>query len=302
MNTSRLYRSVCHLLAVVSCLAFCTVARSQGVYEGFTEPRQDILVAATEIGRLESLAVKVGDRVTAGEVVGQLDDALQILALEMAEQGVQMHGERDAAEAEVNRSQTRVEQLRKLSQLGNARPDELARAETDLQVANARLTSALESQEMRSMELQRSELQLERRKVRAPWSGVISEVFHHPGEYVSPNDPAVVRLLVMDKMYAVVNVPVEDSLGMQVGATGEVHLRSSEVTIPATISSKAPVIDGESGTVEVRVELDNPDGKILAGDRCTLHFNVSAQDTPQQRTAQTPGLGTLQHNGGAKNR
>jgi multidrug efflux pump subunit AcrA (membrane-fusion protein) len=37
-------------------------------YDGFLEPAEDVLVSAVEIGRLESVKVKVGDRVEAGQV------------------------------------------------------------------------------------------------------------------------------------------------------------------------------------------------------------------------------------------
>jgi multidrug efflux pump subunit AcrA (membrane-fusion protein) len=102
--------------------------------------------------------------------------------------------------------------------------------------------------------------------------GVISQLFHQPGEYITPGDPAVVRLLVMDKLFAVFNIPVEDTAVVQVGSPVRVFLRSISTTINASISSIAPDIDGESGTVQVRVELDNANRSLLAGDRCTLQL------------------------------
>ena len=60
------------LLVVVPSMAWGQTSNSSKrpassmVYEGFTEPNHDIMVAATEIGRLESVTVDVGDVVRAG--------------------------------------------------------------------------------------------------------------------------------------------------------------------------------------------------------------------------------------------
>lgn len=242
------------------------------IYEGFTEPRYDIMVAATEIGRLETVHVEVGDRVQAGQIVGQLEDVIQASSVRIATLQTKMTGELKAAKADVDLHQSRTESLRKLAADGMARPDELVRAETDLRVASSRYLAVQEQLQLRNLELERFQLQLQRRKIRAPMDGVISQLFHQPGEYITPGDPAVVRLLVMDKLYAVFNIPVEDTATVQVGSSVRVFLRSNSTTIDASVSSIAPDIDGESGTVQVRVELDNTDRKLLAGDRCTMQL------------------------------
>ena len=188
------------------------------IYEGFTEPKHDIMVAATEIGRLEMLSVKVGEQVKAGQIVGKLEDAIQASSVRIATLQTEMTGELNAAKAEVDLHRTRTQSLRRLAADGMARPDELVRAETDLRIASSRYAASQEQLELRKLELERFELQLQRRKIRAPMDGVISHLFHQPGEYITPGDPAVVRLLVMDKLFAVFNIPVEDTAGVRVGS------------------------------------------------------------------------------------
>jgi multidrug efflux pump subunit AcrA (membrane-fusion protein) len=61
-----------------------------------------------------------------------------------------------------------------------------------------------------------------------------------------------------------------------------IFLRSSSKTVRAPITSIAPNIDGESGTVQVRVELDNVAGDLLSGDRCTLQFLYGETSDPAQ--------------------
>jgi RND family efflux transporter MFP subunit len=247
-------------------------AENQSVYEGFTEPEHQIFIAANEIGVLESVEVEVGDRVRAGQVIATVDDDLQASAVEIATYQATMTGERDATRAEVELTESRAESLRNLFQTGMARPDELARAETDFRIAMARYAAAEEQLQLRQLELRRYQIQLDRRKVRSPMDGVIAKVVRKPGEYLSPGEPSVAELLVVGRIIAVFNIPVEETASIQAGAPVRIFLRSTSMSIQSTIASIAPAINGESGTVQVRVVLDNVDGRLLAGDRCTLKF------------------------------
>ncbi|WP_442510882.1 efflux RND transporter periplasmic adaptor subunit [Novipirellula sp. SH528] len=247
------------------------------VYDGFTEPEHDVMVAAAEVGLLMSVNVEVGDRVEAGHVIGRLDDDVQVSAVKIAALQAKMRGNQDAAEVEADLQRKRVVMVRELAGKNMARPDELRRTEADLEISEARLLAAKEQTSLRQLELERYQLQLNRRQILAPVGGVIAELFREPGEYVSPSDPVIARLLVMERLIGVFNVPAEEISRMQVGTPTRVFLRSNGKTIDTKISSIAPDIDGESGTVQVRVELDNAGHALRAGDRCTLSIMGASQ-------------------------
>lgn len=248
---------------------------TQEVYEGFTEPRYEIMVAATEIGRLDEVLVEVGDIVRQGQTIARLEDSLQASSVRIAKQQTEMRGEIDAALAETMLHTARRDQLQELAADAMARPTELARAEADLKVAEARHVAAIEQQELRRLEYERYQLQLARRRVTAPMAGVVSKIFHQPGEYITPADPAVIRLLVIDQLFGVFNVPAEDVGTFQLESEVRVFLRSTRKTVQGRVHSLAPDIDGESGTVQVKIALENENGKLLVGDRCTLQMNRS---------------------------
>ncbi len=247
------------------------------VYDGFTEPEHDVMVAAAEVGLLMSVNVEVGDRVEAGHEIGRLDDDVQVSAVKIAALQAKMRGNQDAAEVEADLQRKRVVMVRELAGKNMARPDELRRTEADLEISEARLLAAKEQTNLRQLELERYQLQLNRRQILAPVGGVIAELFREPGEYVSPSDPVIARLLVMERLIGVFNVPAEEISRMQVGTPARVFLRSNGKTIDTKISSIAPDIDGESGTVRVRVELDNAGHALRAGDRCTLSIMGASQ-------------------------
>ena len=242
-------------------------------YDGFTQPRHEIMLAADEMGRLETVNVIVGQRIEAGHLVAGLEDALQVASLKTAVIQADMVGELDAAKVERELNEIRTKKLRTLAANGMARPDELRRAEADWKIAKARVASIEEQGELRAAERERAEVQLQRRKVFSPAAGVISEVFLSPGEFISPSAPAIAELLVIDELIAVFDVPIQDMAGVEVGRNVQVRLRSDRSSIEAAITSITPKIDGESGTVQVRVMLDNADRKWLSGDRCTLQIH-----------------------------
>ncbi|NND99919.1 MAG: efflux RND transporter periplasmic adaptor subunit [Pirellulaceae bacterium] len=258
---------------------------SEQVFDGFTEPKYDIMVAATELGRIDRVLVQEGDRVRQGDVVAQLDDAVQLASVKIAQLQAEQVGEVNAAKADVLLHRTRTDHLRQLSAERMARPDELRRAEADLKIAEARETAALEQVQLRKLELDRFRLQFERRKVIAPMDGVVAKVFHHPGEYITPADPAVIRLLVTDQLYGVFNVPIEDAGSLRIGSEVRVYLRSQSRTMTAKVYGISAAIDGESGTLKVRVLLPNEDSRLLAGDRCTMQMVTPTQ---RQRSAAVP--------------
>jgi RND family efflux transporter MFP subunit len=256
-------------------------------FDGFTVPRHDILVAAVEIGRLEAIEVSIGDRVKQGQIIARLENDLQWEAVQTAKFRASMHGETDAAKVEADLAKLRLEQLRKLHERQITRPDELKRAQADWEIARSRELASREQVTLRELELARAELQLERRNVRSPIEGIVAEIFRSPGEYITPADPAVIRLLADQEILAVFNIPVDELGGLSVDQTVSVYLMSLAKSVRGTVASISPAIDGESGTIEVKVSLDNQDGSLRAGDRCRMKLH-SAQTASRLSPTRLP--------------
>ena len=260
------------------------LAQQSPVYEGFTKPHFDIMVAATEIGQIAEVLVEEGDSVQKGTLIAKLEDSVQKSLVRIAELQASMKGETDAAKAEAFLHRSKTLRLRELAKDKMARPDEVLRAQADLEIAEARQRAAIEQEQLRGLELDRYRIQLERRKVLSPMDGVVAEVFRAPGEYITPGDPAVIRLLVTDHLIAEFNVRVEEALEMTEGTQVRVFLRSTARTVNAKIHTISKSIDGESGTLKVRVLLPNERGELRDGDRCTM------QVAPSKRAARLPEI------------
>ncbi|WP_164103936.1 efflux RND transporter periplasmic adaptor subunit [Candidatus Laterigemmans baculatus] len=254
-------------------------------FDGFVEPLEDIHVAALEMGNLKEVRVRIGDRVEAGDVIAVLDDSLQAAAVEVARLQMEMRGPLEAAAAERELHAARLERLQSLRLEGLARPDELKRAEADLKIAEARLLTVEEERQLRAAELKRCELQLSRRLIRAPITGTVAHVFRKTGEFVSPSDPAVVHLIATDQLVAVVSIPAEYAAGVRQGTFVRVRLSTVPSELTAHVQTIAPAIEGESGTVQIRILLPNPEGRLKAGDRCTVTFPNGSGQTSNLRAS-----------------
>ena len=120
--------------------------------------------------------------------------------------------------------------------------------------------------------------------------GVVADVFRTPGEYITPSEPAVIRLLVLDELYGVFNVPVEEISAVAVGETVSVFLMSAAKSVNGKVASIAPDIDGESGTIKVKVLIDNRNGNLRSGDRCQMkpsRTRAASKPAPSTGTGRT---------------
>lgn len=268
-------------------VAFPTDLRAQSSspqFDGFLKSLHDVQLASPEFGVVKEVLVEVGDHVDEGQLIAVLDDDLQHAAVELARLSASMQGALQSARADFGLHEHRTKQLRKLNEQGFARADELQRAETDLQVAAGRKLSAEEDQAIRKQELARAEIQLSRRRLVAPCAGVVAEVYRHPGEYISPTEPTVVRLVSPQQLVAVVNVPA--AIAYRLTSSMSVSIRTSvpQKTVQGSILTIAPVIDGESGTIQVRALLIGDVQGLRPGDRCMMIVS----DTALRQTAQQP--------------
>lgn len=262
-------------------------------YEGFSQAIEDIYLGSEDLGRIIELPVRVGDRVKAGEVIAKLDDEIEKASMEIARIQASMVGEVQAAEASADMQRTRVQHLRRLSADQMAGSEELRRSEMELAIAEARVTTAKEQQQLRAAEAKRLQLQWERRTIRAPFDAVVAEKKIGVGATITPTDPEIVRLIRTDVLHGVFNVLANQAIAMRPGMKAEVYFRAARRTVDAVVDTVGPNINGESGTTEVRVRIENPNGDLRPGDRCTMRLvegepdakpSVSRRPAPTSRT------------------
>jgi RND family efflux transporter MFP subunit len=261
------------LLATVGFFAvvFAIASISNGQVIGFTEAYKQIELSSDEAGAISELYVEEGDAVIAGTVVAQLDSRVQNLQLEIATKMASTTSQLVAAEKTLEKRQSILKRLQTLKAKGHASDSEIIRAEMELSIAEAKSLSAKEDIAVRELEQRRAEVQLARRSIVAPFDGVVSKIHRRQGEFLSPVKPEVVTIVQVDRLLATFNVPSTQASMFEAGAQFTLTLASGG-TVDATVERVGVETDAQSGTVEIKLVLDNADGKLRSGESVTLNI------------------------------
>ncbi len=166
----------------------------------------------------------------------------------------------------------RLELIQRLHRDDHAMPEELQRALADHDIAAGNVLSAQEQLVLKRLEYDKIMAQIERRSVRAPIDGVVTTLLKHEGELVAPHDPQLLVLVQLDPLLAEFAVPWSGAARLNVGDSVMVEFEESQQRVDGSVEFISPLTDAESGTVSVKVRLDNPQGSLRSGDRCRLRL------------------------------
>jgi RND family efflux transporter MFP subunit len=250
---------------------FCTASIVTAVeLDGFTEPYRTVDVAAHETGIITAIKVRVGDRVNKGNVTATLDDDVHQLLVESARVKMEARGKIESARAELELRKSRLSKLQTMLARGHGRKEEVDRAQADVDIAAAQLIDAEDGVLLSTLEHRRLSVELERRKIYAPLSGVVSRNLKEEGEFVAPNDPDVLTIVQLDPLFAKFSLRRSHAENIHHGDSARVRFPNFADPVDGVVEEISPVIDAESGTIRVKVRIENPDHIYQSGQRCTL--------------------------------
>ena len=206
-------------------------------------PDRAIDVVARTGGAVISVLAQEGDAVREGQVLARLDQEDARLAL---------------AEAEAHYENIQRE---------HARTAELAKhgGATDQELESQRYQI-----ELRTIALDRARQQLDDTEVRSPLAGIVGERAVEEGATISANT-RLFHVLDPDPLLAVIHIPESGRRNLSVGQAVAVQA-AGDVQAAGEITRISPVVDAESGTVKVTVELDDSQapGALLPGTFVTV--------------------------------
>lgn len=236
--------------------------------DGVLEPWKISDVASVEPGLLEELLVHLGDQVKTGQPLAKIESSAMQTQLRIVESQAAARGRQMAAVADVELNRRRVEALQSARENRFSSQTELERAQADFKISQGRLAAEVEEQDVLRLQVARLKHQIEQRTITAPIDGMVTEFHRELGEFVSPTNPEVLRIVDVSRLRASFFLQVEEVQSLPHDGKVRVRLGNDQLTF-ATLEHVSPVADGESGLIEVRVLIDNPELKIL-GSRCAL--------------------------------
>lgn len=219
---------------------------------GTVEAPNSSLVASEVEGRVEAILAREGQTVRKGAVLVELgSDHLQI----ELRSAVADHREAEARLQMAERNLERSKDLFEKEVLSQQQLDD-ARYETDAWQGRVdRLAAAKE----------RIELDIERSRVVAPFSGIVVAEQTEVGQWVGKGD-TVLELLSPYVLEVRVEVPERYFASMKRGSPATVRFEAIPGLIAeGKVSSVVPRASAQARTFPLKIKIDNPDGRIGAG-------------------------------------
>jgi RND family efflux transporter MFP subunit len=265
------------LLGVCMALSVPMGARAQAApsYECVIEPSQVVELRSSVEGVIEKVFVKRGDRVSAGQIVAQLESSAEASAVDMALYRSKMEGRIATARNRVEFSTKKLARTVELQKQNYSAPQTREEAEAEKRIAESDLKDALENQEMARREHRHAADLLNRRYVRSPFNGVVVDRLLNPGELADAGSgrKPIMKLAQVEPLRVEVVLPLQAWGKLPVGTKATVMPEALGGRYPAVVTVSDSVFDSASGTFGVRLELTNPKGALPAGIRCKVEFS-----------------------------
>lgn len=259
--------------------------------EGRAQPLRQVGVVSQVSGILDRLRVKEGDFIREGQVLMELDREEYELALESARadylqaqaEYASNYEERETVEREglevpePTMDQTAYDEVERRfreaeRQFRENRMSEEEYREIELEYMTARILAGLERGNIQQANLTRSRIALQRAqrdldltRVQAPFTGRVADIRVAEGQYIGGNTE-LLTLLDLSRVRVMVDVLESEIAPLRAGRRAEVTFTAlRDEVFEGVVISVNPIIDSNTRTGKVILELDNPEGRITSG-------------------------------------
>jgi len=249
-------------------------------------------VPAQEAGVVTGVAVREGQRVKQGELLAQIDDQVARLAADAAKAQFDIARAKasndvrirfaqkalEVSEAELRRSTESVERFAKSVSQSQLDVEQLTVQKNRLEAEQADEEQQIATLEMKAKEneLTAARAEIARRRVIAPFDGVIVQVYVRKGEWVEPGQQSL-RIVNVQRLKAEGFIRAEQATEVLASKSValDVEPSGSNQSFTGKIVFVSPEVDPITGQVRIWAEIDNGKGllrpgqpaKLIIGDR-----------------------------------
>lgn len=220
-------------------------------------------------GYVECVLVDRGSVVKQGDLLAELSAPeleAQIAEAESKAQGAE--SEKLQAEAQLAATQSTYDRLRKAAETpGAVAGNEVVQLQKQVEAAEA-LVRARNQASQAAAAAVRSHKDMEAYlKIAAPFDGVVTDRFVHPGALVGPGaDPVLLVIQQISHLRLVVPVPEEDVGGTVRGASIAFHVPAyPDRAYTGAVARIAHALDPKTRTMPVELDVLNRDGSLAPG-------------------------------------
>ncbi|WP_228479040.1 efflux RND transporter periplasmic adaptor subunit [Flavobacterium soyangense] len=203
--------------------------------QGSVDTKENILVQPEFQGTLVVLNVKAGQKVSKGQILGKIDDA------GLSQQVASLENQYALAKTTYERQKNLWNQ-----KIGS----EMQYLQAQTQMVSAQRGVA------------QIKAQLSKTVIKAPFSGVIDEVFVEKGQVVAPSQQGLMRIVNLSNMYVSTSVP-ETYIGkLKVGTEVDVLLTSLGKTYKGKVRQIGNFVNPSNRSFGIEVSVPNPENLL----------------------------------------
>lgn len=252
------------------------------VFSGTLEAEKKYDAAAKIGGRIQEIAVRLGDCIHRGDLIARLDNA------EYEQQLAQAHAELDVAQASLAQARSGLVAAERAYQRAIKLREQKVSSVADLEVAETERLAQQAGVNLAQAQIQQREAALRAAAVRlsyttltADWQAGDDHVCRHvarryvdEGDTIAANQP-IVTLVDVSLLRAVINVAERDYAFLRVGQPASISVDLvADKTFPGTIARMAPVFDETSRQARVEIAVANPDSILKSGMFARVHVEL----------------------------
>jgi multidrug efflux pump subunit AcrA (membrane-fusion protein) len=246
-------------------------------------------VPSQEAGVITGVAVHEGQRVKQGDLLAQIDDQVARLAADAAKAKYDISRAKatndvriryaqkalEVSEAELRRSTESIERFAKSVSQSQLDVEQLTVQKNRLESEQAAHEQEIANLEMKQQEseLIATRTQITRRRIVAPFDGVIVQIYARKGEWAEPGQKAL-RIVNVDRLKAEGFIRAEDATNHVVGRAINLVVEPGgpRNSFTGKIVFVSPEVDPITGQVRIWAEIDNRDGRLRPGQPARMVF------------------------------
>lgn len=223
---------------------------SSSKYIGSLRPTRIVTVTSSCSGTLKSFNLRAGDKLNEGQLICEVESSAIKSAYEMAE-------------ATLKQAEDGYERLSKAYGSGSIPEVKMVEMETDLSKARASYEAASQA--------------LERCSIKAPFTGVVEEVYINGGNEVNFATP-LVKMVDTESLEISISVPENEISRLKTGESASVEVPALEKVFKAKLISKGVIASPLSHSYECFFAPMSHVSGIMPGMACRLTLDSSVSE------------------------
>ncbi|WP_417396077.1 efflux RND transporter periplasmic adaptor subunit [Gimesia chilikensis] len=233
---------------------------------GNLEAGSQVEVRTRYSGYIKSMPFDVGDRIKEGDIILELNDSENRELVSKAEAALSVaKAQLKAQITSQELAQKAYDRLLVLQKSGVSTRQQMEEAQASLAIQEAQTELEQARVDQAGADLEQSRLRLQENKIIAPTSGFLAERLVDIGDLAKP-DVALMKIVNLDHVRTVVHIVEKDYEDVKIGQQAAITVDTfPDQTFSGHVKRKAPVLDPQTRTAAVHIEIPNEDFALKPG-------------------------------------